>query len=329
MDTTNGALEERELNRWEIDASQAPRPYTYYQYDVDRKEKIATVTMQPDPKGRCVAPGWSEHEMMELIDRFERDDDVKVVIFKSGGVNFCTGHNLGDYLAGYGARDTARSATPKKRRRTNRENLLTDTRWMPRLLMSLKPTIAQVHGQAIEFGCALAMHCDMVIASDDAHFGHLGQTIGMSGFVPSIHYISAMGYKRFREMMTCGRTYSGADAIEMGLANRIVPRAELEAEVMNEARRIALIPLDGLVTGKLNARLGLQALGAQNASDISGVMWAGYMPNLKHEPGEFHFFEVVREQGLEAAIRQRQALYEPLGGFGVKNELPRVRAAQE
>jgi enoyl-CoA hydratase len=318
---------ERERNRWELDPEDAEHPYTYFDYAVDTTEKIATVTMQPDPRGRDIAPFWSEHELVKLIDRWERDDDIKVVIFKSGGANFCTGHDLSGYLGSYGARSTARAVAPKRRGRTNRENLLRSTRWMPRLMFSLKPTIGQVHGQCIEYGMAINMHLDMTIASDDAHFGHLGQVAGMSGLIPSIHYLSGMGYKRFREMMVSGRTFSGSQAVEMGLANRIVPHAELEAEVMNEARRIALIPLDGLVTGKLNARLGMQALGVATQNELQGVMWGGYMPNLKFEPDEFHFFNVVREEGLGQAIRQRQALYGPLGGFGVDDERPIVREA--
>ena len=46
----------------------------------------------------------------------------------------------------------------------------------------------------------------------------------------------------------------------------------------------------------------------------------GLCLNLKHESDEFHFFEVVREKGLREAIRQRQELYAPLGGFGVRGE---------
>lgn len=318
----------RERNRWEIEEN-GENPYTYFDYSVDPVEHIATVTMRPNPRGQDIAPFWCDNELISLIDRWEHDDDVKVVIFKSAGKNFCTGHDLSGYLSSYGARAEAKSQTTTRKRRTNRENMLRTTRWMPRLMFSLKPTLAQVHGQCIEYGMAINMHCDMTIASDDAHFGHLGQVAGMSGLVPSIHMLSAMGYKRFREMMVSGRTYSGDAAVEMGLCNRVVPRAELDAEVLNEARRIALIPLDGLVTGKINARLGMQALGVATLNELQGVMWGGYMPNLKVEPDEFHFFNVVREQGLKEAIRQRQALYDPLGGFGVEDERETVRTGDE
>jgi hypothetical protein len=146
----------------------------------------------------------------------------------------------------------------------------------------------------------------------------------MSGIHPSITYLSAMGYKRFREMMVSGRTYSGSDAVEMGLCNRIVPRAKLEEETWKEAQRIAIIPLDGLVTGKMSARLGMMNLGVSQHEEVQTAYWGGFMPNIKTEPDEFHFFGTVRDKGLKEAIRGRQALYDPLGGYGSKGEQKRV-----
>jgi enoyl-CoA hydratase len=301
--------------------------YGYFKYEVDRKEKIATVTQMPNARGQDVAPSGSEIHLVELINEWERDDDVKVVIIKSGGENFAHGHDLTTYLDDHAADDRSRAEKAKapsvKRRRTNREPFIDHDRWMVRLMTSLKPTIAQVHGMCVEYGMGLQMHCDMTIASDDAHFGHLGQVAGMSGLVPTVHYITAMGYKRFREMMVSGRTYSGQQAVEMGLCNRVVPRAKLDEETWKEAKRIAIIPLDGLVTGKMSARLGLMNMGINLQSEMGGVMWAGFMPNVKHEPDEFHFFDVVREQGLGAGIRARQAQYDPLGGLGAKAEQKR------
>jgi len=49
---------------------------------------------------------------------------------------------------------------------------------------------------------------------------------------------------------------------------------------------------------------------------LSGYMWAGFALNIKYEPGDFKFFDVLREQSLSEAIRARKRIYEPLGGFG-------------
>ena len=312
----------RQRYPWEEDPWEKKWPYQFFGYEVDTEEKIATVTLS-NPTGDDSMPFWGEYEGMKLIDKWERDDDVKVVIIKGGGKNFCTGHDLDDYLENAGTRNVSKAAAAgKKYRRTNRQRIIHNPQdtFFKRLLYSLKPTIAQVHGLCIEYGMSLQMNCDMTIASDDAHFGHLGQVIGMGGITPQLHYLVAMGYKRFREMMTCGRTYSAEQAVEMGIVNRVVPREKLNEEVWNEARRIALIPIDGLVTSKMHMRLALEELGLGASMYLTSVIWAGFMPNLKHESDEFHFFDVVREKGLREAIRQRQELYAPLGGFGVRGE---------
>ena len=300
-------------------------PFRFLNYTVDRKEKIATVTMH-DPTGRDTAPNWAALELDELMEEWERDDDVKVVILKSDGRDFCRGHDLGHYLTDIAhARDVAKDAAEGRRyRRTNRQSILgrQETGGERSLIYSLKPTIAQVHGRCIEYGMAYLAGCDMAIASDDAHFGHLGQVIGMSGLSPTIRSIAGMGYKRYREMMTTGRTFNARQAVEMGLINRVVRREDLDQEVWDEARRIAVIPLDGLVTGKYHAGLVLKAMDA--GLNLTNVFWAGFMPNLKHERDEFHFFEVVREKGVGEAIKQRRAIYDPLGGFGVDGEKPFV-----
>jgi enoyl-CoA hydratase len=298
-------------------------PFRYLKYDVNRKEKIATVTMH-DESGRSTAPNWAALELDELMEEWERDDDVKVVILKSDTKDFCRGHDLGNDLTDIAhARDVPKDAAEGRRyRRTNRESIMgrSQTGGERSVIYSLKPTIAQVHGQCIEYGMGYLSGCDMAIASDDAHFGHLGQVIGMSGLSPTIRSIAGMGYKRFREMMTTGRTYDARQAVEMGLINRVVKRDDLEQEVWDEARRIAVIPLDGLVTGKYHAGLVLKAMEA--GLNLTNIFWSGFMPNLKHEPDEFHFFEVVREKGVTEAIKQRRAIYDPLGGFGIAGEKP-------
>lgn len=311
--------DERQRNPWEEDPWDKEYPYEYYQYEVDKKEKIATVTLT-NPTGADSAPWWACYQGVKAIDRWERDDDVKVVIIKGGGKHWCTGHDLDAYLSSAGARAEPREATAgKKHRRTNRQTLLLmrdDWLFQTRLLYSLKPTIAQVHGSCIEYGNGLQIACDMTIASDDAHFGNLGQVIGISGIVPLTPLSNLIGYKRFREMMISGRTVSAKQAASMGLINRAVPRKKLDEEVWNEARRIAVIPIDGLVTGKAYTHLSLEEMGMGASILRSAYAWAGFTLTVNVEPDEFKFFDIIREKGLREALRRRREIYEPLGGFG-------------
>jgi enoyl-CoA hydratase len=299
-------------------------PFDYMKYEVDRKAKIATVTLT-DPTGRDSSPFWTCYEGVRVIDEWERDDDVKVVIIKSGGKNFCNGHDLSEYLEVQSVRGISREDAAKQKkvyRRTNRRTmtmLRDEALFCQRLMFSLKPTIAQVHGHCIEYGNVLHMFCDMTIASENAHFGNLGQVIGISGIISLQCYINQIGYKRAREMLTCGRTIGGKEAEKIGWINRAVPLEKLDAEVLNEAKRIAVIPIDGLVTGKAYTWMSLESQGI--GADIARG-WLNWFPALSitHEPGEFHMFGEIREKGLNEAIAARRRVYEPLGGFGHKNE---------
>jgi enoyl-CoA hydratase len=317
----NNNVNNRQKNPWEEDPWDKTYPYQYFKYEVDKKEKIATVTMS-NPSGKDVAPWFACYQGVKLIDQWERDDDVKVVIIKGDGKDFCNGHDFGAYLAATGMRNESREAAAsagRKYRRTNRQTILLqrdEVFFYTRLLYSLKPTICQVHGNCIEWGNLIQSLTDITIASEDAHFGNLGQVVGTSGTLFFNRYSHLIGQKRTREMAVSGRTMNGKEAESRNLINRAVPRNELDAEVRNEAKRIAVIPLDGLVTGKAYTQLTMESQGVGFDILLSGYMWSGFALNIKYEPGDFKFFDVLREQSLGEAIRARKKIYEPLGGFG-------------
>ncbi|MFC1820233.1 enoyl-CoA hydratase/isomerase family protein, partial [Thermodesulfobacteriota bacterium] len=298
MQTRSG---ERQRNSWEEDPWEKEYPFEYFKYEVDKDEKIATVTLN-NPEGGDAAPFWYIYPGIRLIDKWERDDNVKVVIIKSAGKNFCTGHTLGGYLEHAGKRSVSRKeAAGKKVRPTNRQ-LIFGMRdgfdFHTRLLCSLKPTIAQVHGMSVAAGWHIQNECDMTIASDDAHFGDIGQVAGVSGILGTPHWGKMpIGRKLFRESASCGRTFSASQAAAMGIINRVVPREKLDEEVWNEARRIAMVPIDGLVTGKYGAMLTLYQSGAIYP-DITP--FAGH--SIKFEDDEFHFFNIAREKEELLAI---------------------------
>lgn len=318
---------DRQRNPWEENPWEKKYPYQYFKYEVNREEKIATVTLT-NPTGRDVGPWFACFQGVKMIDEWERDDDVKVVIIRSGGKDFCNGHDFEVYLTAAGMRNEPRKAAEaagRRYRRTNRQTILLqrdDVFFYCRLLYSLKPTICQVHGNCVEWGNLIQSLTDITIASEDAHFGNLGQVVGISGLFFFNRFSHLIGHKRTRQLALSGRTVSGKEAEAIGLINRAVPREKLDLEVRNEAKRIALIPLDGLVTGKAYTQLALESQGVGYDILKSMWMWSGFALNIKYEPGEFKFFDVLREKGVSEAISSRKKLYAPLGGFGAANERP-------
>jgi naphthoate synthase len=102
-----------------------------------------------------------------------------------------------------------------------------------------KPIIALVAGYAIGGGHVLHVICDLTIAADNAVFGQTGPKVGsFDGGFGASYLASIVGQKKAREIWYLCRQYSADEAQAMGLVNRVVPVAELEAEGWRWAQEI-------------------------------------------------------------------------------------------
>jgi dihydroxynaphthoic acid synthetase len=116
--------------------------------------------------------------------------------------------------------------------RLNRANAM---HWNDRMLglaMTIRglpiPVIAMVNGFCMGGGHELALWCDLVIASDDAVFGQTGATVGACPTVGATQYLPRMiGERLAREMIFLARKFTAAEAVQIGLINKVVPKAEL------------------------------------------------------------------------------------------------------
>jgi naphthoate synthase len=135
-----------------------------------------------------------------------------------------------------------------------------------------KPVIAQVNGYAIGGGHVLHVVCDLSIASENAIFGQTGPRVGsFDGGFGASYLARVVGQKKAREIWFLCRQYNAAEAYEMGLVNKVVPLAELEAETVQWCREIlALSPtalrlLKSAFNAELDGQAGIQEL-AGNAT---------------------------------------------------------------
>jgi dihydroxynaphthoic acid synthetase len=96
----------------------------------------------------------------------------------------------------------------------------------------LKPVIARVNGHAVGGGNHLAYFCDLTIASENATFRQVGPRVGSPA---AGHWVTfstwVVGHKKAREMWMLCRPYSAQEALQMGLANAVVPPGKLDEEV--------------------------------------------------------------------------------------------------
>jgi len=263
---------------------------------------IATITFNRPDELNTIIPGMPE-ELEASVHEAVRDPAVKVIVLRGAGRAFCAGF---DFRGGFHHWD---------------EMLTTDGRWDPgkdfalarsdmgpvpkfmSLWRSPKPVIAQVHGYCVGGGSDMALCADLVIASEDARIGTPYSR--MWGCYLTGMWIYRLGLTRAKEHALTGRPLSGAQAAEIGLINRAVPFAELEATVRDEAEKMASVPLSQLSAMKLVVNQAYENMGLA-ATQTLGPILDGLMRNT---PDAEQFIERAEAEGVPAVVRERDRLY--------------------
>lgn len=177
--------------------------------------------------------------------------DARVIVLSGKGGNFCSGANLapGQMVEGISADFDA--------------GLLLETHVNP-LMERLKsldiPWISAVEGAAAGVGCSLALAADLIVASEDAYFLQAFRRVGLVPDGGSAFILAqAAGRVRAMEMMLLGEKVPAVKALEWGLVNRVVPRADLTATVEDIATRLATGPTRALALTRKSAWLAVEA----------------------------------------------------------------------
>ena len=155
-----------------------------------------------------------------------------------------------------------------------------------------KPVIAMVAGYAVGGGHVLHVVCDLTIAADNAVFGQTGPRVGsFDGGYGATYLARIVGHKKAREIWyRCGR-YDAAEALEMGLVNKVVPLDRLEAETVAWCRDILA-----------NSPLALRCLKAAFNADTDGL--AGLQELAGNATLLYYLSEEARE-GRDAFLEKR------------------------
>jgi naphthoate synthase len=227
---------------------------TYEDIRFERDGGLAKITIcRPE-----VRNAFRPKTLFELIDAFSRareDGTIGVIIFTGeGDLAFCSG---GDQRIRGNEGYVGDDGVP-------RLNVLD----LQRLIRSLpKPVIAAVAGYAIGGGHVLHVVCDLTIAADNARFGQTGPRVGsFDGGFGSSYLARMVGQKKAREIWYLCEQYDAQEALAMGLVNKVVPLAELEATAVAWGRRIlehsplAIRCLKAAFNAELDGQAGIQEL---------------------------------------------------------------------
>ncbi len=178
---------------------------------------VATITINRPEKMNAFRSQTCE-ELIHAFNRAGWNKEIGVIVFTGAGDRaFCTGGDQSAHEGSYDGRGTIGLPV---------EELQSVIRDVP------KPVIARVQGYAIGGGNVLAVICDLTIAADTAQFGQVGPKVGSvdPGF-GTAYLAQVVGEKKAREIWYLCRRYTAEQAVEMGLANTVVPADELDLEV--------------------------------------------------------------------------------------------------
>jgi 2-(1,2-epoxy-1,2-dihydrophenyl)acetyl-CoA isomerase len=190
---------------------------------------------------------------LEALARCAEDSEIRAVVLTGTGKGFCTGADLS------GSRAATGSTAPPGPGDTR--NAMQPSQRVIRTLWELeKPTLAAVNGVAAGLGAHLAYACDLVLAADDARFIEVfvrrGIAVDAGGaFLLPRH----VGLRKAKELVFFGDDLSATDAERLGLVNKVVPAAELEATAREWAERLARGPTFALGLSKRLLNRSLEA----------------------------------------------------------------------
>ncbi|MFE6692098.1 enoyl-CoA hydratase [Streptomyces sp. NPDC057743] len=231
-----------------------------------RQGPVATVTMNR-PDYRNAQNSAMTYALDRAFYRAADDDAVKAVVLAGEGRHFSAGHDIGspgrdahlpfDRRAGLWWDHCDKAGAESRYARESEVYLGMCRRWreLP------KPVIASVQGACVAGGLMLAWICDLIVAADDAFFADPVVRMG----IPGVEYFAhpwVMPPRIAKEFLYTGDRMPAQRAYELGMVNRVVPRAELAARTRELAERIAEMPRMGLALTKraVNQAEDLQGL---------------------------------------------------------------------
>jgi len=198
---------------------------TQVRFDVD--DAVCTITMDA-PQRRNAVDGPMAAELLAAFERFEADDALAVAVLHGAGGTFCAGADLSS------VGDDARrpSVDPDGHGPMG-----------PSRMALTKPLIAAVAGYAVAGGLELALLADLRVVEEDAVFGVFCRRWG----VPlidggTVRLPRIVGHGRALDLILTGRPVQADEALQMGLANRVVPVGESLTVAHQLAEQIAAFP---------------------------------------------------------------------------------------
>jgi enoyl-CoA hydratase len=193
---------------------------------VEKQGPVTTVILSR-PSARNAVDPETARSLADAFRTFEADADASVAVLWGEGGTFCAGADLKAFAAGKYDRVSPEGDGPMG----------------PSRLLLDKPAIAAIEGYAVAGGLELALWCDLRVVAEDATLGVFCRRWG----VPlidggTVRLPRLIGLSRALDLILTGRPVKAQEALQMGLANRVVPCGAARAAAEELAREIAAFP---------------------------------------------------------------------------------------
>ena len=193
--------------------------------EVSQDDGVLTVRFNRPERKNALTRSMYE-AMADTLDRAHEDTSIRVILFVGQEGIFTGGNDLGDFLEN----PPRNEATPVYR-------------FISGLPRAAVPLIAAVDGPAVGIGTTMLLHCDLVLVTERAqlHLPFVNLALvpeaGSTFLLPRL-----IGNARAAELLMLGEPFSGRDAVDLGIANRLCDPADLERQASDMARKLAEKP---------------------------------------------------------------------------------------
>ena len=262
--------------------------------EVRHHGEVTLVTLdRPEVRNAVDAP--TARQLHAAFLAFDADDSARVAVFHGANGHFCAGWDLQA-----GAKMLAQSHDDGQAEAGQAgagQSVLTNLPFTPqdttalgpmgpsRLLLS-KPVIAAVSGAAVAGGMELALWCDMRVMEQDAYFGVYCRRFGVpliDGGTVRLPRLIGMGHAM--DLILTGRKVEAAEALQMGLCNRVVPSGQALAAALELAQQLCRFPQKTMLADRLSAY----------------TQWDMDLPHALHQ--EWERGKLCIGEGLQGAAR--------------------------
>jgi enoyl-CoA hydratase/carnithine racemase len=194
-----------------------------------RSEGVLSIMLnRPDKKNALTAAMYQD--MADAFFDAENDAAVRAVLIRAEGGAFCAGNDLEDFMSTPPAGQNAPVF-----------------QFLRAISGAKKPVVAAVGGAAVGIGTTMLLHCDLVYAAPSAKFSLPFVQLGLCPEAASSLLLPRLaGYQWAAEKLLLGESFDAAEAVNVGIVNRLLPAEELDGFASAQAKKLSALPASSL-----------------------------------------------------------------------------------